>query len=139
MNESIFNMRDLTLGVEEPDTIVLPVKEYGHIASTPRASGTDTSILSFLQSVNPGVTFTWLNEAKNVVDSDGNKPSGTPGATNVMLTYKRDPDKLTLELPQDFETFAPESRNLEFVVHAHARIGGVIVYYPLSVTITEGI
>lgn len=139
VNESIFNMRDLTLGVEEPNMIVLPVKEYGHIAATPRTTGTDTTILSFLQNVNPGVEFTWLNEAKGVVDSNGNKPSGTAGATNVMLTYMRDPDKLTLEIPQDFETFTPQLRNLEFVVLAHGRIGGVIVYYPLSLTITEGI
>ncbi len=56
-----------------------------------------------------------------------------------MITYKRSPDKLTLELPQLFEQFAAQERNLEFVVPAHGRIGGVIIYYPLSVNIVEGI
>lgn len=139
VNESVRKMRDLTQGVEEPDTILLPVDEFTHLQTTPRATGTDTTILTFLQRVHPGITFEFLNEAKGVVDSNGNKPSGTAGASNVMLTYRRSLQKLSFEIPQDYEQFAAQERGLEFLVPAHARNGGVIFYYPLSATITEGI
>jgi hypothetical protein len=56
-----------------------------------------------------------------------------------MIVYRKDPDVLTLEIPQPFEQFPAQERNLEFVVPAHSRIGGVIVYYPLAIDITEGI
>lgn len=131
---AIDNMRDLTLGVEEPDTINLPVKEFGHISTTPRSTVSDTSILEYLQKAFPAITFDWVNELKAVTPA----PSGG-AATNVMMVYKKDPDKLTFEIPQGFEQFAPQQRNLEFVVPAHGRVGGVIVYYPLSVSLIEGL
>ena len=132
---AINNLRSLTKGVEEPDTILLPVDEYGYIAATPRSDTSDTTILQFLKSVHPGITFDWVNELADV----NPKPSGAASATNVMLIYRKSPDKLTLELPSGFEQFAPQLRNLEYVVPAHGRVAGVIVYYPLSVALIEGI
>ena len=45
-----------------------------------------------------------------------------------MLTYQRDPEILELIIPQDFEQFPPQARNLAFVVPCHARIGGVVTH-----------
>lgn len=136
VTKSVEQIRDLTLGVEEPDTILLPNSQYTHIATTPRSANVDTTILEFLKKVFPGITFDWVNELKNV----NPKPSdGSAANTNIMITYSRNPDKLTYEIPQGFEQFAPQTRNLEFVVPAHGRNGGVIVYYPLSIYITEGL
>jgi len=134
INTPINNQRDLTKGVEEPDMVLLPVLQYSHISNTPRSDNVDTTILTFVQNVNPTVTFDWVNELKSVNPA----PSGG-AATNVMITYKRDPDKLTLEIPQEYEQFPVQERNLAFVVPAHGRIAGVITYYPLSITLTEGI
>jgi hypothetical protein len=66
-------------------------------------------------------------------------PSGAAGPADVMVTYAKDPDILSLEIPQPFEQFPVQERNLEFVIPAHSRIGGVIVYYPLAIKISEGI
>lgn len=136
INTAINAQRELTKGLESPDTVVLPISIYGHLAATPRSTTSDTTILEFLRKVNPGVSFEWANEMANVTTM----PSGNSHDTdNIMLIYRRDPERLTLEIPQPFEQFAPQQRGLEFVVPAHGRVGGVIVYYPLSVSIVEGI
>ena len=56
-----------------------------------------------------------------------------------MVTYQRDPEVLELVIPQEFEQFPPQARNLAFVVPCHARVGGVVVYYPLAIVYTDGL
>ena len=135
MNDIIIDTMVLTLGKEIPDTVLLPTEEYGHIRSKKLADGTDTVILQFFLNNHPGITVDWANELADVA----NPPSGAGGPLNVMAAYRRDPRKLTFELPQLFETFPVQESGLEFVVPTHARIGGVIVYYPLSIRFVEGI
>jgi len=135
MNQAVNDTVTLTLGVEVPNTLLLPLDEFGYINTTPRSSVSDTTILKFFQNVQPDVMVEQLVECADVNPA----PSGGAAPTNLLVTYKRDPDKLTLELPQLFEQLPVQERNLEFVVDTHARIGGVIVYYPLSVRITEAI
>jgi hypothetical protein len=55
-----------------------------------------------------------------------------------VVAYLRNPEVLELEIPQDFEQFAPERRNLEFIVNCHARCGGVLVYQPLAMAYMDG-
>jgi hypothetical protein len=56
-----------------------------------------------------------------------------------VVAYLRNPEVLELEIPQDFEQFAPERRNLEFIVNCHARCGGVLVYQPLAMAFMDGV
>ena len=58
---------------------------------------------------------------------------------DIMLAYRRDPNALQLEIPQDYEQFPVEQKNLDFTVPVHERIGGVSIYYPLSLNIKENI
>ena len=131
-------MIELTLGTEIPDTVLLPVAQYNLLKRTPRSATTDTSILKWLMDNNPEITtWDWLNELNAVTP----KPSDLTDTTgsDCMLVYRQSSDKLTLEIPQPLEFFPAQERGLEFVIPAHSRIGGVIVYYPLSVYILEDI
>jgi hypothetical protein len=128
-----------TKGVEIPDTCLIPPAVFARIATIPRSSTSDITVLEFLKKVYPGITFDWVNELNQVTSTTGKKPSGTAGATNCLVLYRRDPSKLTLEIPSGFEQFAPQERNLEYVVPAHGRLAGVVVYYPLSVYIMESL
>ena len=58
---------------------------------------------------------------------------------DLILMYRKDPDKLTLEIPQPFEQLPVQFEGLEYVVPCHSRIGGLIVYYPLSIIKAEGV
>jgi len=135
LNNAVTNMIDLTLGIEVPDTILLPVKQYAKIFTTKLDTGSDTTIASFFLANNPSITsIEWVNELQDV------NPSPDAGTTaSVMIVYKKDPEKLTLELPMPYTQFAPQLKNLEYVVPAYGRCGGVIVYYPLSIAFYEGI
>lgn len=130
LNGIVHNIVETTLEVETPDTLLLPVGQYNYIASTARSANSDKTILSYFLENNQYV--------QEVIAVNELKGSGTGGA-DQYVAYRRDPDKLTLEIPQEFEQFPPESRGLEEVVACHERIGGVIIYYPLSVCKGEGI
>ena len=41
--------------------------------------------------------------------------------------------EVQLHIPQPLELFPPQQRGLEFIVPAHARVGGTTIYYPKSV------
>lgn len=120
----------LTKEVEKPDTQLLPSLQYGHIAQL-RMPDLNVTILRFFLNTNPWIktigTWSKLKEA----DAAGTGPR--------MVTYKRSPDKLTLEIPQDFEMLPVQQVNLAFKVPTHQRIGGVIIYYPLSVLYMDDI
>lgn len=119
----------LTKSVERPDTLLIPYDVHGDIGTRPRSDNSDTTILDFWIKNNPFV--------KNVEVVPEAQGAGT-GGTDLCLIYKKDPDKLTLEIPQMFEQFPPQPEGLEFVTACHSRSGGVIIYYPLSIIITEG-
>lgn len=115
-------------GVETPDTMLIPINEYTLIASTARSSTSDTTILQYFLTNNPFIkSVEWLEEAKQ---------AGV-GSTPRITVYKRDPDYLTLEIPQDFEQFPPQEKGLAFKVPVHQRIGGVLIYYPLSMAYAD--
>jgi hypothetical protein len=137
LNEVVGDMVELTNGVEVPDTILLPLSQYTLIATNPRSTLSDTTILEFFLKSNPSITkVDWLNELNGV---NPNPRTLAAPAVDCMLCYKRSPDKLTLEIPQPFEQLPVEVRGLEYLTLCHERCGGVIVYYPLSVTIVDGI
>lgn len=127
-----------TKGVENPNTLILPINVYTYIASTPRSSTSDTTILEFFLKNNPFITqVTWANQMTE--PTAGWASVGLSFTGDVMIAYNRNPDKLTLEVPQDFEQFAPELEVMEYKVACHQRTGGVIIYYPLSLNICEGV
>jgi hypothetical protein len=130
LNNFVNGIFSLTNGVESPDTLVMPIDQFTYISSTARSANSDTTILDYFLKNNPLIKrVEWANELKG---------AGVAGV-DVMIAYKRDPDKLTLEIPQPFEQFPVQEKGLEFVVPCHSRCGGVIVYYPLSIAFGEGI
>lgn len=130
MNNTANNIVEQTKGVETPDTLLLPVNQYTFIASTPRSSTSDTTILEYFLRNNPFINnVEWVNE----LDSAG------AGGVDRMVAYKRSPDKVTLDVPSDFEQLPPQERNFEFVVPCTSSLAGVILYYPLSVCFADGL
>jgi len=129
MNEMIDTVFTTTNGVERPNTLLLPLAQYALVNTTPRADNSDTTILEFFLKNQPGVTvkpcYKLAGAGENGVD--------------VMASYTNSPEHLTLEVPQPFEQFPPQEKNLSISVPCHARCGGLIVYYPLAMLIGEGI
>jgi len=119
-----------TKGVEQPSTMLLPLDQYTLVTSTPRSAISDVTIAEFFLKNNPFVEeLDWLNELKGAGAS----------STDRCMAYDRDQDKLSLEIPQDFEQLPVQEEGLEFIIPCHARLGGVIIYYPLSIAVADGI
>jgi hypothetical protein len=119
-----------TKGVEEPDTLLLPLEQYEYINSTQKSDASDKTILKWFLENNVHIKqIEWL------VELDGAGVSGT----DRMMCYVKDPMNLTLEIPQVTEQFDPQQEGMEFKVPVHAETGGVIIYYPLSVAYGDGI
>lgn len=116
---------------EAPNTLLLPVKYYTHIASKPRSSTSDTTILDFFLKSNPFIrSVDWLSELDSA-NSGGNL------ARSIGIVYDRNPDKFWLAITQEFETFEPQPKGLAHKVPCHERCGGVIMPYPLSQAKTD--
>ena len=128
-------IRDLTNGIESPNTLLLPEAQFALIATTPRSTVSDTTILDFILKSNP-----WVREVVPVYNlKDAAPVSASYDSEDAMILYDRSPEKLTLEIPQDVEFLPPQEKALAFEVPVHARTAGVIIYYPKSVAQGNGI
>jgi hypothetical protein len=123
-------IRDTTNGVEMPNTLLLPEAQFTHISITPRSTTSDTTILQFILSSNP-----FIQEIIPVWNLKGAGPSGV----DVMILYDRNPDKVTLEVPQDTEFLPVQEKALMYEVPVHQRTAGTIIYYPKSIAQGNGI
>jgi hypothetical protein len=110
---------------EQPDTILMAWEDYNKISTTRNSDSSDVTVLEYFLRTNP---FIRNVEPINQLDADKSELN-----KNRMVFYKRDPQKVQLHIPQPLELFPPQQRGLEFIVPAHARVGGVALYYPKSV------
>lgn len=129
LNDAVSDMLDLTKGVEVPNTIVMPIAQYNLIATTARSANSDTTILEFFKGNNPGITVTWATELKGAFT----------GGTDGFIVYNRNPDKLWMEIPMMVQMSPAQEKGLAYEVPCESKFGGVIIPYPLSVSIRRGI
>jgi hypothetical protein len=110
---------------EQPDTILISYEDFRVISTQRNSDSSDVTVLEYFLRTNPYITSI---EPINQLDADNSSLT-----TNRMVVYKRDPQKVQLHIPQPLELFPPQQRGLEFIVPAHARVGGVAIYFPKSV------
>jgi hypothetical protein len=122
-----------TAEVEKPNALLMPSAEYIRLA-TVRIPDTPETMLSWLKRVQADAGLlrdigTWDKLANADAGGDGGR----------LVAYDRNPDKVSLEIPQDFEILPAQAVNLAFKVPTHSRFGGVVVYYPLSMCYMDDI
>jgi hypothetical protein len=118
-----------TYGREVPDTMLLPMAAYNHLANK-RLGDNQTTLLKYIMDNNPVIKrIEWLNELAGI---------GEGGSDRVLLG-KFDTDHITLELPQPFEQFDPIQKGMEWTIPCHSRCAGVIIYYPMAFCYADGV
>ena len=128
-------IRDVSNGVEAPDTLLLPEAQYTFISTTPRSSTSDTTIYDFILKSNP-----FIEQIIAVYPLKDSAPvSASYDSEDAAVLYKRDRSKLWLETPQDVEMFEAQPKGLMWEVPCHMRTAGVIVAYPKSIATLYGI
>lgn len=121
----VTGIRNVTNGVHEGNTLLLPITQYNHIAGTPRSDLSDTTILEFI--TKPGNTY-GLKEVDWLTELTG---AGT-GGTDMAMLYEKDPEVLEARIPMEMISHPPQIKNLEFTVPIEARNAGTVVRYPLA-------
>lgn len=129
LNLLVSAILDNTKGTEEPNSVILPLAQW-NLFSTTRLANTNVTAMEFFLRTSPYI---------KTVDIWTKLKGAGSGGTDLMMAYNRSPDKLTLEIPQDFEQLPVQEEGLEYEVPCHQRFGGVIIYYPLSLAKGHGI
>lgn len=139
INGMLKQMARTTKKVEKADTLALPSEAYLELQGR-RIEGTDTTVLSYIQKN--------LKDIKDIVpcpeldpDSVDTNPYAKEGedGQGVMLLFKNDPRKLTVENPLPFMQYPVQTQGLEMVVPCEARTAGVLIYFPMSLLIGVGV
>lgn len=114
-----------------PDTLLLPVSRYSLLASKPYSDVVPDTVLEVFLKNSPYIRSVDQWHRLDTADSLGTGPR--------CVAYKRDPEMLGLVIPQEFEQLPPQPQNLAFKIPCWSKIGGVVVYYPISMVYGDGI
>lgn len=104
--------------------ILVPSVRYSLIASTPRTSTSDTTILQFVLRNNP-----WIESIEEWFQCDTADAAGTGPR---MVCYPRDPMCVGALIPQEFEQLAPQESGHDIIVPANGSCGGTVIRYTVA-------
>ena len=124
-------VRQQSNGIHEVNTILMPRAQYDLIEGLLINTTTTQTVLQFLKSVYPNVTFDVL---ETELDS-----AFTGGTEDGLFAYEKDADVLEQRIPLELTLLPIEARGLELMICGEARNGGVVVRYPLAMTFFTGI
>lgn len=123
----------ITKNVEKPDTLVLPPDVYIDLA-TRRIPDTETTILKFVLDHAP-----YLKEIREANELQAESTDINPTGSNVMFLFTNDERKLSLEIPMHFYQYPLQEKGLEIEIPCEQRVAGMVIYYPLSALLAEGV
>ena len=119
-----------TNGIEQPDTVIMPLSLYNKLQNTPYGSNRDKTILGFIRENYPQITrIDWVQDLVGA----------GAGNTSRVMAYARDPMKVEVQIPQRFEQMPPQLTGKAYDIICSQSTGGTIVYYPLSVVFCDGL
>jgi hypothetical protein len=131
LNKLVNSIITATKNVHQPDTLLLDTASFALLASTPVGDSLDRTILRVFLDTNPFIRNVDQWHKLDEADAAGTGPR--------IVAYARNPEVMELEIPQEFEQFPPQARNLAFLIPCHARVGGVVIRYPLAIAYMDGV
>jgi hypothetical protein len=131
LNEGCTYQVNASKQVERPDTVLLPYSVYRKVSTQRLGEGSDTTVLEYFLRTNPYITQV---EPINELDPDN---SGGALTKPRMVVYKRDSGKLQFHVPMPLKFHPAQPRNLAWSVPAEAKLAGVALYYPKSITYVD--
>lgn len=136
-NNTLTGIITTSIETEEADTVLLPTSRYNYIASTPRAVGTDTTILSFLQTNN---VYTQRTGQPLTIRGFRALETAGAGGTKRMVAYRRAPDVLRFHLPMPHQFLPPfQKASMTYEVAGIMRTGGTEVRLPYAMSYVDAI
>jgi len=119
-----------TSGVEQPDTMLLPLTRYQYISQKRLSDDSEKTVLKYFLENNP-----YIKRMEWVVELE----TAGAGATKRAIVYKNDPAHLEYSMPLPFEQFEATQKGMSFEIPAYSKSGGMIIFYPGSVCFADSI
>lgn len=121
-----------TKGIERPDTLVLPDAQHALIASLPRSTVSDTTVLEF-------ILRSYRSRGLTAIEPWYRLAGAGVGAVDRGVMYRRSADHVTQDIVQEFEQLPVHQRGMNFEVMTFASTAGTAFYYPRSARYIDGI
>jgi hypothetical protein len=116
------------------DTMLLPIAQWNIIATTPRSTVSDITILDFLTKPGNSFGLTTIESIPDELDS-----AFTGGTEDGAMVYEKNSEVLEQMIPLEMITHPVQERGLEFVIPVESRHGGTVLRYPIACAIMTGI
>ena len=134
LTAALTKQRKVTHGAESANVLLVPDEYYVMMATTRYNEFNDSTLLEYI--VNK---FPFITEVISCHELSGWRKTQAGNEEDCAILYRRDPEKLTMEIPQDVEFMEAQQDGFMFKVPVHARTAGVVIYCPLSVIRIENI
>lgn len=137
LNQGLMNVWNGTANTSMADVVLLPFAQYAKIATTPRSSTSDMTILEYFLRSN---IYTLQTGRQITVRAIRGLETAGAGGVARAIYYRNDPTVLKLHMPQPHR-FLPvwQSGPLRWDVPGVMRLGGLDVRLPKNVVIQDGI
>jgi len=129
INGMLSGVQSGSLGTQVADTVVLPIVQFGDLATRQLAAESDTTVLDFIRRANVYTAQTGL--PLNIM-ADHN-------LTNKMVVYRNDPSVVKLHMPMPLQFLAPQAYGLEVRTYGAFRFAPVSIRTPAAVRYGTGI
>lgn len=127
INEALTAVETGTSETSIADTLILPTSRYNYIATTPRADGSDMTILSYLKANNVA------GERLTILKSRELETAGT-GSTTRMVAYENSPEVVKFHLPGAHRFLDPFQKSaMTYEVGGIMNVGGVEIRLPKAI------
>lgn len=133
LHDSVTSVVKLTMQIEKPDTMLLPVDQYHYLANTivvVDGQSTGQSIMKQFLETSP-----YIKDIEPINELAG---AGIEGMDLVYI-YRRDKSKVKARIMQPLTWKEMQRRGLGYERAAVFRFGGVVFYRPLSAHAVSGI
>ena len=130
MNGIVDGIIAATNGIEQPDTMLMPLESYRLISQKRLSDYTEKSVLKYFLENNP-----YIKRVEWVVELN----TAGAGPSKRFMVYKNSPSHLEYFMPLPFEMYEADKRGMAFEVPAYSKSGGMAIYYPGSVGWADGI
>lgn len=134
MNGIVNSVFTISKGVHRANELWMPLAQYSLIASTPRSSTSDTTILEYFLANNP-----FVERVIPVLELGSTANGGLNGATDTMIAADNSIDNYQMNVSMMFMQHAPQQKGLAFEVPCESRFGGVTIEYPLAFSRADSI
>jgi hypothetical protein len=132
LNKAVAEMIADSRELHSPDTLVLPTLQFLRLSQTFTTDNKPESAKDRFLSSNGFVRQVVSWDLLRAVD-------GASGNYSRGILMRKDADVHSVVIPQEFEVFAPQPKNLAFQVLCHGRTAGWIVYRPLGLRYLTGL